>query len=130
MFKVPETPWYEDGIEGGEQCWRLDVTPHVQLQLFAKTDLDDDDDDSNPEYHTPRLFWEKDLREPGNPDNRIYYACDSMTITEAEALALLSLGEDAARTHLADLLAELDNKPNDPQYNGTIAEQWSKLIPA
>lgn len=101
MFQEPEnSPWSEDGLENGEQCWRLNTSPTVQFQLFAKTD---DDQRIHPDYHSPRLFWEKDVREPEQQ-----YACDSITLTDEEAVTLLSLNDVQLAEKLAILIADLD----------------------
>lgn len=71
----PHTAWYEDGVEDGEQCWRLDIAPDIQIQLFAQCDLGPcDEPDRNTEYHSPQFFLEVDRRAPDDCDKRTHYA--------------------------------------------------------
>ena len=128
MFKAPnESPWYEDGIESDEQCWRLEPMHDVQVQLFAAV-VQDNDDESKIQYDSPTLFMDVDRRELGNPGNRIHYACAGRhPISEATAAKLLGMGDDEVKSHLAAEIAALLKLPNDPNYTGTADEQRAKF---
>ncbi len=111
MFQLSNAhkDWYVDGIEDGEQCWRLDVNKHLHVQLFAN-------ETNEPEgiWELGHLFIERDTREKGG--GRVYYACAAWTLFDDEAVGLLQADLRTATIILADQLNYVMGLPNRPEF--------------
>ena len=103
--------WYIDEIEDGERLWRLDTSPAIQVQLFAKVAGEEPDACFTGEF---RLWIERDERDESG-DHRIFYAGDGFEITRERALELLLLGEEAAEMFLEEEILSVYKLPDDPK---------------
>lgn len=99
--------WYEDGVEEGDNCWRLDFKQgdnEFQAQLFGT--------ETKGGYWNASLFLERDNR---NADgDRTDYAYKSWnSFSDERAVALLASNRDDAAALLADEIKIVEGLPND-----------------
>lgn len=103
--------WYHDGIEDGEDLWRLDPEANIQIQVFV--DIVGDGLSHGDKF---RLFIEHDVREKTktDPSKRVKYSAKEFPITPTEAHALLLMDETAAvqwlRNRINEVIAMPDGK--------------------
>jgi hypothetical protein len=119
MFQITNVhrDWYEDGVEDGENLWRLDW-PEYQAQLFCKLDHDDRKVVVNADglrYVSARLLIERDRRDESG-DNRIDYACEAWPISPEQAQELLRMDREGAKAAMAAKIAVVQGLPCDARY--------------
>jgi hypothetical protein len=125
VLTVAHPDWYADGVEDGEQCWRLDPDNVIQVQVFA-TLVEPAPHGKWPEWENPRLFIERDRRDASG-EKRIDYACDSWAIADGEAAALLTATQAVACAMLKDRIERVLWLPCDPTYIATVVEKTDDL---
>jgi len=110
MYKVDRVHpgWYQDGVEGGEELWRLDTDDKHQIQLFAVAT------DQEMVFTSFRLFIERDERVKIFSDKRKWYAGHWFgTVDPNWALGLLEMNEAEALVELRKQLEYVDSLPCD-----------------
>lgn len=132
--------WYEDGVEDGENLWRLDFSygkNEYQAQLFCEAPPGTDDgvaDDDSLDYSSARLFIERDNRLEGGA--RWDYACGTWPLNDVEAVSLLKSDTVEAIVSMMDKVRQVEKMPNDrdfirrwarPSELPRIEEYWAKL---
>jgi hypothetical protein len=121
--------WYDDGLEDGENCWRLDFEHpgyrgSFQAQVFATPA--DDPEERWIHWKHPWLFLERDSRD-ADGERRTDYACDAWALTDEQAALLLTSAQAAAVEQMAHRIQEVIALPCDERYTGTHDEQRDKL---
>lgn len=104
--------WREDGVEAGEELWRLDLPDNIQVQLFARVKRED----AKPLDYTGkfRLFIEHDVRDASG-EQTVRYAGDNFTITREEAVALLAVPKEQTAAYLINNINRVKKMPNDDE---------------
>jgi hypothetical protein len=131
MFKIPmiHNDWYHDGLEDGEDLWRLDFEvpayPHwLQAQLFAtpvgytKENRHEPPWDRDPtefDWSHARLLIERDGRDDSG-DVRIDYAFAVWPLTPERARELLAASTEEAVGMMSNEIAQVLSLPCDTSY--------------
>ena len=94
--------WYGDGVESGEDLWRLDLDDNeTQIQLFAK--VEEEEADELVYTGKCRIFLEVDRRDPATDNEKqTFYTSNGWEISAASAGEFLS----KPKNDMADLLAQ------------------------
>ncbi len=123
--------WYVDGVEGREQCWRLDFLVQdsefdgaFRAQVFARPvwdaedmkakQVEDSSSTSPTRYHSFRLDVEREVRD--EEGRRIDYAFKVWMVSSQFGVTLLCHGEAEALDLLSPYVDEVLALPNEPDY--------------